>query len=255
MAGFEENIQDIEARIGYTFRDPSLLKQAFTRESYVNEINRHVRTQYLSNEVLEFFGDAVLSCGIVSFFAQERTERYEHGIRTSLCEGDFSNIRSKLSDKANLSRRAKELGLTQFFLLGEGDEKMGIAEEASVAEDLFESIVGAIYLDCDMDMHTVIRVLAGLLDVGSYLYAAPPIQSYKNALQEFCQDKSRRMPPPVYQKVGESGPDHKKEYVCACLIDGVEYARGTGKNLRAAETAAAEQTLLILKEKSKKENN
>ena len=95
----ELNIAEIEKKIGYTFKDKSLLIQAFTRTSFCNEINLSSKVKYHSNEVLEFFGDGVLSLSIISFLLKECTERYEHGIKTELGEGDFSNIKSKLSDK------------------------------------------------------------------------------------------------------------------------------------------------------------
>ena len=112
----ELNVGEIEKKIGYTFKDKSLLIQAFTRTSFCNEINPTVKTKYHSNEVLEFFGDGVLSLSIISFLLKECTERYEHGIKTELGEGDFSNIKSKLSDKQNLSKSMKALGLEKPLL-------------------------------------------------------------------------------------------------------------------------------------------
>ena len=152
MMNFDENIAEIEKRIGYVFRDKALLRQAFTRESYCNEANRLRRVGYQSNEVLEFFGDSILSAVIVTCFIKKKTERYSYGIRSELCEGDFSNIRSKLADKKNLSENITRLGLEKYFLMGEGDAKLGIWNERSVKEDLFESIIGAIYIDSGFDM-------------------------------------------------------------------------------------------------------
>ena len=99
---FIKNIEQIEKTLGYTFRDKSLLKQAFTRESFCNENNRG-KTKFISNEVLEFFGDSILSAAIVTLLMKDFAKRYEFGISTTLGEGDFSNIKSKLSDKKNLS--------------------------------------------------------------------------------------------------------------------------------------------------------
>ena len=250
---FNKNIPEIEKKIGYTFKDKSLLRQAFTRSSYCNE--HKGREKYISNEVLEFFGDSVLSTAIVSLMTMEKTKRYEHGIYTDLGEGDFSNIRSKLSDKRNLSLSMEKLGLQKYLLMGEGDAKLGVENEPSVMEDLFESIIGAVYIDCGMDMSRVIKVVSGVLDVSAYFSARTEvIQSYKNALQEFCADKKRRLPAPVYVTVSESGPDHKRVFERAVKIGERIVASGTGKNQKAADSAAAEAALAILKSESENTN-
>ena len=250
---FNKNIPEIEKKIGYTFKDKSLLRQAFTRSSYCNE--HKVKEKYISNEVLEFFGDSVLSTAIVSLMTKEKTRRYEHGIYTELDEGDFSNIRSKLSDKRNLSLSMQRLGLQKHLLMGEGDAKLGVENEPSVMEDLFESIVGAVYIDCGMDMSRVISFVSGVLDVSVYFSARTEvIQSYKNALQEWCADKKRRLPAPVYITVSESGPDHKRVFERAVKIGERVVATGTGKNQKAADSAAAEAALAILKGESDNTN-
>ena len=242
----ELNVREIEKKIGYTFKDKSLLIQAFTRTSYCNEINPTVKTKYHSNEVLEFFGDGVLSLSIISFLLKECTERYEHGIRTELGEGDFSNIKSKLSDKQNLSKSMKALGLEKHLLMGEGDYKLGIQNEPSVMEDLFESIVGAIFIDSDMSIGAVINAVSGMLDMSVYTDRQKISQSAKNALQEWCADKKRRLPAPRYETLSEDGPDHKKTYVRGCYIGDKLMGRGIGKNYKLADSAAAEDALTAL---------
>lgn len=244
------SLETIEKRIGYTFRDRSLLLQAFTRSSYCNEKNYGGKDNYSSNEVLEFFGDSVLSTAIITLLLRKNTTRYEHGIKTQLTEGDFSNIRSKLSDKRNLSKNLSEIGLQKYMLLGEGDEKLGINEEPSVMEDLFESIIGAVYIDCQMNIETVISVVEKMLDVNEYATADAPIQSYKNALQEWCADKKHRLPSPIYKTVSESGPDHKKVYERGVYIGDRLVAVGKGKNQKLADAAAAEAALSFLKSES-----
>ena len=250
----ELNVGEIEKKIGYTFRDKSLLIQAFTRTSFCNEINPTVKTKYHSNEVLEFFGDGVLSLSIISFLLKECTERYEHGIRTELGEGDFSNIKSKLSDKQNLSKSMKALGLEKHLLMGEGDFKLGIQNEPSVMEDLFESIVGAIFIDSDMSISAVIKAVSGMLDMSVYTDRQKISQSAKNALQEWCADKKRRLPTPRYETLSEDGPDHKKTYVRGCYIGDVLMGRGIGKNFKIADSEAAEDALKALMAKSEQES-
>lgn len=244
---FSSAIPEIENKIGYAFKDKSLLRQAFTRTSYCNENKGQGGKAYQSNEVLEFFGDSVLSSAIVSLIIKECSERYEYGVFTELREGDFSNIKSKLSDKKNLSDRVREIGLSRFLLMGEGDLKLGVENEPSVMEDLFESIIGAVYIDSGMDMPKVIKVVSGMLSIKEYLSVkAVPKQSAKNALQEWCADKKRRLPAPVYSTVSEKGPEHKRVYERSCSIGDRVYAVGMGKNQKIADADAAEKTLKIL---------
>ena len=255
---FINSIPEIEKKIGYVFKDKSLIKQAFTRSSFCNEHKGQGKRRLVSNEVLEFFGDSVLSTAIISLMLKEKTERYEHGVYTQLNEGDFSNIRSKLSDKRNLSGSMALLGLQKYLLMGEGDAKLGVENEPSVMEDLFESIIGAVYIDCGMNIDRVIKVVSKILDTSVYFSAeVAPIQSYKNALQEWCADKKHRLPAPVYKTVSESGPDHKRLYERAVYIGDRLVATGKGKNQKIADSAAAEAALEILKSENqpKKEIN
>ena len=162
---FDKNIKEIEKRIGYSFKDKSLLRQAFTRTSYSNEHKSKDGKKYQSNEVLEFFGDSILSAAIVTLLMNGSAARYEYGIKTALDEGDFSNVKSKLSDKKNLSDAIRRLDIAKHLLLGEGDAKLGIDKEPSVMEDLFESIIGAIYIDTEYSIEGVVSVVKKLLDV------------------------------------------------------------------------------------------
>ena len=244
---FKKNITDIEKKIGYTFKDKSLLTQAFTRTSFCNEHRGKPGAKYQSNEVLEFFGDSLLSAAIVTILMRDLAKRYEYGISTSLTEGDFSNIKSRLSDKKNLSLSTKSLGLEKYLIMGEGDAKLGIENEPSVMEDLFESIVGAIYIDSESDMRAVIASVAKMLDVKAYIESsAAPMQSFKNQLQEWCADKNHRREAPVYKTIAEDGPDHKKIYQRACYIGDKVYGIGEGKNQKIADAKAAEEALTAL---------
>ena len=239
---FPTCIPEIEKIIGYTFRDKSLITQAFTRTSFCNERD----SGYQSNEVLEFIGDSVLSVAIITFLTEMHAERYEHGIKTIFGEGDFSNIKSKLSDKKNLSECIGAIGLEKYLRLGEGDKKLGIEKEPSVKEDLFESIIGATYIDCERDIRTVMGVVSKMLDVSIYAVKTPPTQSSKNALQEFCADKKRKLPQPIYKTLSEDGPDHKKVYERGVYVGERLVASAKGKNLKLADAGAAELALKIL---------
>ena len=239
---FVDNIKSIEDVLGYTFRDKSLLVEAFTRTSFINEAKGSGEKRQ-PNEVLEFFGDSVLSLIIVSLFIDECTERYEFGIRTKWSEGDFSNMKASLADKSNLSYSMKKLGLADYLLVGEGDRKLGITGEPSVMEDLFESIIGAIYIDCDKDISVVREVVYNILDMSRY---TQPKQNPKGALQELCADKKHRYPQPRYVTLAESGPDHKKTFVRGVYIGDRLVASAEGKNQKLADLEAARLALDVL---------
>lgn len=241
---FDNSVPEIEAVIGYTFSDKALLRQAFTRASFCNE---HAAEGYSSNEVLEFFGDSALSLAIVTRLIEDKTARYRHGVRSELTEGDFSNVRSHLADKKNLSEAISRLGLERYLIVGEGDEKLGIRTERSVMEDLFEAIIGAVYIDSGFSLPAVIRTVERMIDVTHYMQrATAAAKNAKNTLQEWCADRSRRLPPPVYKKIAESGPDHNKLYTSVCIVNGHEVGRGEARNLRISEQIAAQAALATL---------
>jgi ribonuclease-3 len=215
---------------------------------------------FSSNEVLEFFGDGILSASIITIFLRKFSARYSHGIKTNLAEGDFTVIRSKLSDKKNLSGAVLKMGIQEYLLMGAGDARLGVNTEPSVMEDLFESIIGAVYIDTDMDMEKTISVVSGMLDIAGFLSADGRVgtaasQSFKNQLQEWCADKKRRLPQPEYKTVSEKGPEHKKVYERACYIGDRLVSVGTGKNQKAADADAAERALEILKAEAQSAEN
>ncbi len=244
---FYKAIPEIEKAIGYKFKDKSLLMQAFTRTSFCNETKGSEKEDFQSNEVLEFLGDSALSTAIITNLLSDKGKRYSHGLRTALDEGDFSNIKSNLSDKKNLSKSMRTLGLQKYLIMGEGDSKQAIENEPSVMEDLFESIIGAVYLDCDMNIKTVMNTVSKMLDVSEYISGDAINRSSKNELQEWCADKARRLPPPRYETESEAGPDHKKTYVRACYVGERLLGRGEGKNLKTADANAAKTALQVLK--------
>lgn len=239
------NSAEIEKTIGYEFKNKALLRQAFTRESYCNEL-RAVGVDSQSNEVLEFCGDSLLGASVITLLMEKYSVFSHGGMKSELGEGNFSNIKSRLSDKRMLSERIYELGLYEYLLLNRGDEKLNVATQPSVMEDLFESIIGAVYFDSGKNMPLVISMISRLLDVDKYLEKNNPteLKSSKNLLQEWCQD--RQLERPVYEVIGESGPDHEKLYTVTCTIDGVIYSTGVGKNKKAAESDAAKKTYEIL---------
>ncbi len=245
-------VSEVERVIGYTFSDESLLVQAFTRTSYCNE---HGHEGYQSNEVLEFFGDSVLSAALVSIFIRDYATRVTHGISTQFNEGELSVIKSNLSDKKNLSRSMRGLDLARYLIMGEGDKKEGVMREASVMEDLYESILGAVYIDSGCSMDAVIGVVERTLDTSIFLERHAPVQSYTGLLQEYCQDRRRRLPLPIYRTQKKEGPEHQPIYEQVCIIGDCIEGVGYGKSTKEANNAAAQMALAALSAREEKGNN
>lgn len=235
----KEALATIEQTIGYQFKDKQLISQAFTRSSYHYE---HPEEQ--SNEVMEFVGDSVLSLLVVDNLLDRYTDKDGSGLYSCLDEGDFSSIRSFMVNKSFLAKKMKKLGLHHFLRMSIGDEKQGIDNSISVLEDLFESIVGAVYLDVGRNLNKTKKVIIPLLEINSELdeYDGKIKISYKNLVQEWCD------------KYGCERPKYKTYqtydgFVSTCYIS--EYnikGKGEGKNGKEAEKKAAEIAFLQLED-------
>lgn len=160
-----EDIQNIENVIGYTFNHKTLLEQAFTRSSFVNENKGTV-----SNEVLEFYGDravdiTVTKCLSNTFGAMNDEGRYvthQHGESAEYVnEGFLSSLRSYIVRKKYLSERIDDLDLAKYLLLGKSDTKIS----TSIKEDLFEAICGAIAIDCNWNFGLLEPIVTNLLNL------------------------------------------------------------------------------------------
>lgn len=235
----KETLEIIEQSIGYHFKDKQLISQAFTRSSYHYE---HPEEQ--SNEVMEFVGDSVLSLIVVDNLLDRYTDKDGSGLYSRLNEGDFSSIRSFMVNKSFLAKKMKKLGLHQFLRMSIGDEKLCIGNSISVLEDLFESIVGAIFLDVGRNLNRTKKIVAPLLEIDHELdeYDRKIKISYKNLVQEWCD------------KYGCERPVYKTYQTCdgfvsTCYIH--EYnvkGEGQGRNGKEAEKSAAEIAFLQLED-------
>jgi ribonuclease-3 len=236
----KEALATIEQTIGYQFKDKQLISQAFTRSSYHYE---HLEEQ--SNEVMEFVGDSVLSLLVVDNLLDRYTGKDGSGLYSCLNEGDFSSIRSFMVNKSFLAKKMRKLDLHQFLRMSIGDEKQGIENSISVLEDLFESIVGAIYLDVGRNLNKTKKIVLPLLEIESELdeYDGKIKISYKNLVQEWCDKYGYSKP--VYNTY-----QTQDGFVSICCIrecDNIE-VKGCGLNRREAEKAAAEIVYLKLED-------
>lgn len=224
----------IETALGYRFRNPALLRQAFTRSSYRNE-----HPECLDNEVSELIGDSVLSLTVLSWFRETYMKVTENGLLTDFDEGQLSALKNGLVNKQHLAERMRQLNLGQYLLVSRGDYGTGIWQENSVLEDLFESIIGAIYVDAGCDFNTVSAIVRRMLDIANMpLPEKKNIRlSWKNELQELTQRTDNSLP--LYKTVSDiTLPDNSHRVTVSCTAFGITVT-ATGKNRKTAEEAAA----------------
>ena len=214
-------------RIGYTFRDESLLKQAMTHKSYANEmmINRNK-----SYERLEFLGDAVLELVSSEFLF------YEH---EDYPEGELTKMRASMVCEPALAFCAKDLELGEYLLLGKGEECTGGRLRDSITSDAMEAVIGALYLDGGMKpaKEFINKYVLSDLDKKRLFIDS------KTMLQEFVQGKLKKEF--SYLLVEEKGPEHDKMFTVNVVMDDEIISSGTGRTKKNAEQNAAYEALLI----------
>jgi ribonuclease-3 len=221
----------IQARLGYQFRDESLLRLALTHPSVAHE----AATPVAHNQRLEFLGDSVL--GLV--LSRELFEKYPDAD-----EGTLTKSRARLVNATSLAAHGRALDLGAHLILSKGEENTGGRQRASALTDAFEALLGAILLDGGFD---VVRefVLREFAEDFAALTPGAGIENPKGELQELLQAKSPVAP--VYETISAEGPDHDRQFVCAVLHNGIELARGSGKSKKAAESDAALAALKSLR--------
>ena len=228
-------LRDLEARIGYRFRDRGLLEHALTHRSHARE---DVTGGVLDNESLEFLGDAVLG-----FVVADRLFRDLPGHD----EGHKSKIKAALVSAPALAKAGERLGLGAHLLLGRGEEKTGGRLKEAVIADACEALIAAIYLDGGIDAARafVLRELGPLLEQARRPGLLTAVTGdYKSALQEFLQ--SRDDPPPEYVVVGHEGPDHARVFDVEVRAGGRALGRATGRSKKEAAQEAARLALIAL---------
>ena len=212
----------LEQKIGYTFRDRSLLENALTHSSYANE---HREKGALSNERLEFLGDSILGLVVADHLYRTRPD---------LPEGDLTRIRAALVCENSLVDVAKELDLGSYLKLGKGEESGGGRHRPSIQADAVEAILAAVYLDGGIGQA---RKLVHALILGHEREKTAAGRDYKTALQELVQRESGQVL--TYRLIGESGPDHAKIFSMEVLLNGEAIGAGQGHSKKEAEQAAA----------------
>jgi len=229
MLNYDE--QALERNIAYTFQNKALLKQAMSHSSFINEMKK---TGMESYERLEFLGDAVLELITSEFLFDNYKE---------LTEGQLTKLRASIVCEFTLSAISEQLSFGKYVLLSKGEELTGGRNRSSILCDLFESVLGAIYLDGGMEpaRKYVKTFLLTDIESKSLFYDA------KTTLQEMVQKDGKGVV--TYEVLEESGPDHNKKFVTEVLVDGVAVAQGEGTSKKNAQQMAAYKAILTFREK------
>ncbi|MDD2357519.1 MAG: ribonuclease III [Thiovulaceae bacterium] len=218
-------MDSLEKQLGYTFKNKQLLIEALTHKSY---------KQPYDNERLEFLGDAVLDL-IVGEYLYKNFPTSD--------EGKLSKIRASLVNENGFNKLAVVLGLGEHIFLSNAEENNEGRTKPSLLSNAFEALMGAIYLEAGLQK--VQEIMIALLEENYEEISLDSLfRDYKTTLQELTQ--ARFSETPEYRLVGSSGPDHKKEFEVAVIIEGKEYARAIGKSKKAAQQEAAFIAIEIL---------
>lgn len=224
-----DRVKELEQKIGYVFKDKSLIERALMHSSYTNE--KHLK-KYECNERLEFLGDAVLELVSSAYLFNEFPKA---------SEGELTKTRASMVCEPSLAMCARDIGLGDYLLLGKGEEATGGRKRDSITSDAMEALIGAIYLDGGFTnakefIHKFI--LSDLEDKKLFFDS-------KTILQEIVQAKGKEAV--NYRLTGEDGPDHNKVFSVNAEIGGVSYGSGKGRSKKAAEQEAAYRAILRLK--------
>lgn len=222
------DLNELERRCGYTFRDKNLFHRALTHSSYANE---HKKDKAVCNERLEFLGDAVLEVVSSDFLYHKYPEKPE---------GELSKIRASLVCEPTLAYCAADLELGSYLLLGKGEEATGGRERNSVVSDAMEALIGSIYLDGGFAnaKEFVKSFILNDLESKQLFYDS------KTILQEVVQAAHKEV---VYEIIGESGPEHDKDFIASAKVDGMFHVTAKGHTKKHAEQHAAYEALVELK--------
>ncbi len=225
----KERLIELELKIGYKFRDFSLLEQAVMHSSYTNE--RHL-PKYRCNERLEFLGDAVLELVSSEFLFKGSPK---------MPEGELTKTRASMVCEPSLALCARDIGLGSYLLLGKGEEATGGRLRDSVTSDAMEALIGAIYLDGGFAgaKEFIHRFVLTDLEDKKLFYDS------KTILQEIVQ--AEKLGTIAYRLVKSEGPDHNKSFHTEVLIGNKVSGKGRGRTKKASEQQAAYEAIHSLR--------
>jgi ribonuclease-3 len=223
-----DKFKKIEEVIKHKFINTDLLKNSLMHSSFANE---NKNKKFKSNERLEFLGDAILDLII--------SEKIYHDY-PELAEGDMTKARANIVCSATLAKCARELDLGELLFMGKGEENTGGRARDSILSDVFEALLGAIYIDGGLEvarnfvLKQMERVIADAVNGLIFL-------DFKTQLQEIVQSKN--IGKIVYEIIKEEGPDHNKRFYAKVEINSEISGTGVGKTKKEAEQRAAKEVI------------
>lgn len=222
------SVETFQKAIGYRFRDADLLTLALTHKSSVGPDDKK---GLMSNERLEFLGDAVLNCLITEHLYQAYPTR---------SEGQLSKVKSLVVSRKILGEIAYALNIGEYMIFGYSERKSGGKERMSILSNAFEALLGALYLDGGL--HKARRFLSRFLfgGIDAFLRDESNI-NYKSRILELSQRDGFGIP--RYRVVSAVGPEHAKEFTVRIEVGGVALGEGAGPNKKLAEQNAAREAL------------
>jgi len=229
---FGSELEPLERRIGYRFKDRGLLEHALTHRSRVHE---DASGGVFDNESMEFLGDSVLGFVVAAILFREFPEHNE---------GQKSKLKASLVSSASLARLGERLELGEFLILGRGEEKTGGRRKHAIIADCYEALIAAVYLDGGIEAaeRFVEAQFRELIDEARRSGAAASFtEDWKSALQEYLQSHGRGLP--AYRLAGELGPDHRKSFVVEVVVEGEPVATAEGRSKKEAAQSAARAAL------------
>lgn len=225
-----ESIRAFEEKIGYEFKDKTYIQTALTHSSFANE---HKEFNY--NERLEFLGDSILGLVVSDYLFRARND---------LPEGKLTRLRANVVCEESLSSVARKINLGDHLFLGKGEKTSGGSDRDSILADATEAVIAAIYLDGGFDQAKDF-ILSNLRDTIAKNIDGNIFRDYKTILQEIIQGNNGKI---SYKLVGESGPDHNKEFEMQVKCGQDTIGIGKGKNKKEAEKEAARDALVKMGE-------
>jgi ribonuclease III len=221
------SLSDLQDKIGYTFQNIDLLRQALTHRSFLNENPQFTLGH---NERLEFYGDAVLEDIVTAYLFHNYTDKNE---------GELTNLRAALVRGAHLAQVADKIQLNQYLNISKG-EKNDATAKAYITANAIEAIIAALRLDGGYEVAQKFIEDFIILDLDTIIAEQSFIDS-KSLLQEKSQEKFNITP--HYKVISEEGPDHNKIFEVMVYIDSIEYSKGRGSSKQKAEQDAAKKAL------------
>lgn len=223
-----EALQRLEKLLKITFSDKQLLLSAITHRSYLNE---HREANWEHNERLEFLGDAVLELVVTDYLYRTYPEKPE---------GELTAVRAALVNTVSLSATSDSMGVNPFLLMSKGEAKDEGRARQYILANVFESLVGAMYLDQGYEVAREF-IASKLFAKTDEIIKKRLWQDPKSRFQELAQDQVSVTP--TYKLLSQTGPDHDRIFTIGVYLKNAEIATGQGRSKQEAEQAAAEKAI------------